>query len=192
LNAGNRVLEYHLFDHQPAIIATTYREELMNMERIGRYTATLTLALLLGAPLALSQTAAQPAEAMHHGMMHGQEHQGDMPAKCKAMMQKKQQRMQKCKMMDAKLDELVAAMNAATGQQKVDAMAAVLNELVAQRKAMRQMMMEMHDGMKCGMKKSCCHGKDDKHKCTMMHGKMKEKMESMEHGGEPAESASGK
>ncbi len=35
-----------------------------------------------------------------------------------------------------KLDELVARMNAATGEVKVDAIAAVLNELVAQRKEM--------------------------------------------------------
>ena len=35
-----------------------------------------------------------------------------------------------------KLDELVAKMNAATGEAKVDAIAAVVTELVAQRKAM--------------------------------------------------------
>jgi hypothetical protein len=39
-----------------------------------------------------------------------------------------------------KLDELVAQMNAATGQLKVDQMAAVLTELVAQQKAMHARM----------------------------------------------------
>lgn len=41
---------------------------------------------------------------------------------------------------DQKLEELVAKMNAAQGEAKVDAIAAVLNELVAQRKQMRQHM----------------------------------------------------
>jgi hypothetical protein len=36
-----------------------------------------------------------------------------------------------------KLDELAAGMNRAAGQEKVDAMAALLNEMVAQRRAMR-------------------------------------------------------
>lgn len=38
---------------------------------------------------------------------------------------------------EARLDELVAAMNAAQGSAKVDAIAAVVNELVSQRRAMR-------------------------------------------------------
>ena len=38
---------------------------------------------------------------------------------------------------DAQLDELVAAMNAAEGETKVDAVAAVVNELVAQRRTRR-------------------------------------------------------
>jgi len=38
---------------------------------------------------------------------------------------------------DARLDRLVSTMNKATGSRKVQAMAAVINELVAQRKTMR-------------------------------------------------------
>lgn len=56
---------------------------------------------------------------------------------------------------DARLDRLVSTMNQTTGNRKVQAMAAVINELVAQRKTMRtharQMMMGpdgmMGDGM---------------------------------------------
>ena len=44
---------------------------------------------------------------------------------------------------DARLDQLVQAMNGATGQKKVDAMAAVINEMVAQRKTMRGHMRHM-------------------------------------------------
>jgi hypothetical protein len=44
---------------------------------------------------------------------------------------------------DARLDQLVQTMNSATGQKKVDAMAAVINELIAQRKQMRGHMRQM-------------------------------------------------
>ena len=44
---------------------------------------------------------------------------------------------------DARLDHLVQAMNSATGEKKVDAMAAVINELIAQRKQMRGHMRQM-------------------------------------------------
>ena len=49
-------------------------------------------------------------------------------------------------MMDSlnhRLDSLVARMNRASGNQKVQAMAAVINELVAQRKAMQDRMHQM-------------------------------------------------
>jgi hypothetical protein len=52
------------------------------------------------------------------------------------------------KMMDsseARLDQLVRAMNQATGPRKVQAMAAVINELVGQRKMMRAHMRGMMD-----------------------------------------------
>ena len=51
---------------------------------------------------------------------------------------------------DARLDRLVSAMNKTTGSRKVQAMAAVINELVAQRKMMRMHAMQMmmgRDGM---------------------------------------------
>jgi hypothetical protein len=48
---------------------------------------------------------------------------------------------------DKKLDELVARMNAATGTAKVDAIAAVINELVTERTQMRNRMTTMQDRM---------------------------------------------
>ena len=51
---------------------------------------------------------------------------------------------------DARLDRLVSTMNKTTGSRKVPAMAAVINELVAQRKMMRMHAMQMmmgRDGM---------------------------------------------
>lgn len=55
----------------------------------------------------------------HHGPMHA-----DMRARMHAH--------------DLRLDELVAAMNAAEGEAKIDAVAAVVNELVAQRRTRRE------------------------------------------------------
>ena len=49
--------------------------------------------------------------------------------------------------LDRRLDSLVSRMNRASGNQKVAAMAAVINELVAQRKAMHGHMQQMHGQM---------------------------------------------
>ena len=49
------------------------------------------------------------------------------------------------KAMDTRLDEKLAAMNASKGDQKVEAMAAVIKEMVSQRKEMQEHMMKMHD-----------------------------------------------
>ena len=47
------------------------------------------------------------------------------------------------KEMDARLDAKVAAMDAATGEKKMEAMADVIKEMVSQRKQMREHMMKM-------------------------------------------------
>lgn len=48
--------------------------------------------------------------------------------------------------LNTRLDSLVDQMNRARGNQKVPAMAAVINELVAQRKAMQSRMHQMMEG----------------------------------------------
>jgi pyruvate/oxaloacetate carboxyltransferase len=60
-----------------------------------------------------------------------------------AMMANCQSMMAGMKANQDKLDDLVAKMNAATGQPKIEQMAAVLTELVAQQKAMRAHTMHM-------------------------------------------------
>jgi hypothetical protein len=63
--------------------------------------------------------------------------------------------MQMLDSLSARLDTLVSRMNRATGNSKVTAMAAVINELVAQRKAMQahmRQMMESREGMMQRMK----------------------------------------
>ena len=74
-----------------------------------------------------------------------------MKSECQAMMAKKQEMHAKMQAMDATLDKLVAEMNAAQGSKETDAlerpMLAVLNELVAQHKAMHAMRMGMDPAM---------------------------------------------
>lgn len=61
-----------------------------------------------------------------------------------AMMANCQTMMKGMKADQDKLDELVAKMNAATGQLKIEQMAAVLTELVARQKVMHAHMMHMN------------------------------------------------
>jgi len=72
------------------------------------------------------------------------------------MMAMHNQMMAEMKAMDASLDLKVAAMNAAKGREKMDAMAGVINEMVSQHKQMMGMHESMMKDMK-GMK-----GMDDK------------------------------
>ncbi|MGE5346021.1 MAG: hypothetical protein ACM3JH_08710, partial [Acidithiobacillales bacterium] len=90
------------------------------------------------------QTAPGMPSHMMGGSMMGQKAEGaSMMADCKAMMGERHAMMDKMKAMDAKLDSLVKAMNEARGSKKVEATAAVVDELVAQRKAMRETMESM-------------------------------------------------
>ena len=102
-------------------------------------------------PATATSPQATPATGPHHHGPAGATHRADMQAECKAMMAKRQEMQEKLKTMDATLDKLVAEMNAAKASKDVDAlerpMAAVLNELVAQRKASRSMMIEMETEM---------------------------------------------
>jgi hypothetical protein len=59
------------------------------------------------------------------------------------MMQTMQQRMQTMDSMNARLDTLLRQMNRASGNEKVTAMARVINELVTQRRAMQAHMHQM-------------------------------------------------
>lgn len=98
---------------------------------------------------------------------------GKMTMDCQQMMQAHQKMMEQMKATDARLDTLVQQMNGATGQAKVDATAAVVSELVTQRKTMHEgmdsmqakMMQHMMEHMQAG-------GADAMMKCPMMQ-KMK-------------------
>ena len=88
-----------------------------------------------------------------------------------SMMAHHKEMMAKMDAMDARLDDLVKKMDAAKGSKKADAVAAVVNELVAQRKQMREhmmtmmpeMMKHMMEHMRMGMMKGMME-------CPMMKG----------------------
>lgn len=103
------------------------------------------------APLQAAQAPQQsppPQHQQHHPEQSQKpQMQGKMTMDCQAMMAARQKTMEEMKAMDAKLDGLVQTMNSATGQAKTDATAAVVSELVAQRKTMRERMEKMQGGM---------------------------------------------
>ena len=101
--------------------------------------------------------------------------QAAMADKCKAMMADHQKMMADMKAADERLDGLVTKMNAATGQAKIDATAATVNEIVVQRKSMRDGMAGMQQGMMGHMMEHTQAGSDSTGMCPMM------KMGGMKH-----------
>lgn len=90
-----------------------------------------------------------------------------------SMMAHHKEMMAKMDAMDARIDELVKSMNAVKGSKKPDAVAAVINEMVAQRKQMREQMMamqpEMMKHMMAHMRMGMMKGMEDAMaKCPMM------------------------
>ena len=91
-----------------------------------------------------------------------------MAAKCQAMLADREKMMTEMKAADQRLEDLVAKMNAASGMEKADATAAVVNEMVTQRRTMRDGMMKMEGGMMGHMMEHMQAGKDSMAKCPMM------------------------
>jgi Skp family chaperone for outer membrane proteins len=128
-------------------------------------------------PAAAATGAQTPKASVHHRTGAKAGHDAEMKAECMAMMEKKQAMQAKVEAMDASLDKLVAEMNVAKTSKEVDAlekpMAAVLNELVAQRKVLHSMMMEMQSPMMGHMAHHMqMHGAKGAMECPMM--KMKD------------------
>lgn len=140
------------------------------------FTAQLFLILLLAAVMALPAAAAddglESEQHEHHAMsqQEGAPEQGTMMAMCQEMMSKRQQMMEKRQAMDEKLAELLDAVQSASGDAKVEAIEAVVEELVAQRRAMGSMMMEHHKAMMAHMMRHMDVGGMEM--CPMMKGMM--------------------
>ena len=89
---------------------------------------------------------------------------------CKAMMEHQKEAQAKLAEMDAQLQKRGDAMNTATGQAKVDAMAAVINELVTQRKTMHAEMEKRQSAMMEHMSAHMAAGGKMMADCPMMKG----------------------
>jgi len=127
---------------------------------------------VVGILLITSAAFAQQSATGSHQPMQMQSDQKMQPMNCEPMVQKMQS---SSKAMDDRLQPLIDEMNKAKGAAKIDRMAAVINELVTQRKQMREQMMammpqmmghmmqHMHSGMMSGMSHSMSG-------CPMMKG----------------------
>ncbi len=116
--------------------------------------AGIALALVGTAPVSSPSSAwaqEQPKDQMMPGMKMGQGKAAGMPPACQEMMAMRQSMRAEQASADAKLNDLVAKMNAASGPQKVDAIAAVVSEMVAQRQARHEKMATMQGKMKRAM-----------------------------------------
>lgn len=113
-------------------------------------------------------TGVQAQMQMHQPQQPQAKPAAEMSAKCKAMMAGHEKMMADTNVADARLDALVAQMNAASGEAKAVAAAAAVTELVAQRKAMRDGMMGMHQKMMGHTMEHMQAGKASMAMCPMM------------------------
>lgn len=139
----------------------------MTMQRVRWILSTV---LVLG--LAIAGHAQQP---QHEHQQTPAKAAADMSEKCKGMMGQHEKMMAEVKAADQRLDELVAKMNQASGQSRVDAVATVVTEMVTQRKTMRDRMMHMHHQMMGHMGEHMQAGAPSMAMCPMM------KMGGMQH-----------
>jgi hypothetical protein len=113
--------------------------------------------------LSVPVLAAQASQAQEH------EHAAaDMAAKDTAMMAARTTMTADMKAADQRLDALVLKMNAASGTGTTTAAAAVVTEMVTQRRAMRDSMMKMQDGMMAHMMEHMQAGMATMAMCPMM------------------------
>jgi len=122
--------------------------------------AVFMVGILMFASAAFAQ---QPATSSHQSMQMEMSSGQMKSMDCEAMMKHMQS---SSKSMDDRLQVLIDEMNRAKGSTKVDKTAAVINELVSQRKQMREhmmtmmpqmmghMMQHMQSGMMSGMSQS--------------------------------------
>jgi hypothetical protein len=141
----------------------------MRLKRFVTVVAAACAAVVISATPGVA--GQMPQGAGHAAMAQSKPQTGmpaDMAAKCQAMMAGQEKMMTEVKAADARLDDLVVKMNAASGMEKASATAAVVNEMVTQRRTMRDGMMKMQHGMMVHMMEHMQAGKDSMAMCPMM------------------------
>ena len=130
-----------------------------------------TIMAVCGAVAVSAVLAEQVAPTPHHAAADKAKPAPGMPAKCQAMVAEHEKMMADMKVADQRLDDLVSKMNTASGSDKVAATAAVVTELVTQRRAMRDGMMKMQHGMMGHMMEHMQADKGSTAMCPMMKSK---------------------
>lgn len=111
--------------------------------------STTIVCIAFAAAFGSTQSGASLAEARQESPAAQQAVQPQQPTMAD-MMKRHEQMMAEMKAADAKLDALVKDMNAATGDAKIAAVAAVINELVQQHRTMHSRMGQMDEMMMGG------------------------------------------
>ena len=114
--------------------------------RSRRFAAIAIMSLLAVAASTLAVRGSEGQEPHSHPAGATAPEGTSMMEKCQAMMARHEEMMQQREAMDAKLDGLVAAMKSAAGDDQAPVIAAVVEELVAQRRSMHGMMADHHAG----------------------------------------------
>jgi hypothetical protein len=112
--------------------------------------------------------AAQTPQEHQHAAADNAQPAPSMEARCQAMMAERNRIMTDMNTADQRLDDLVAAMNAASGMERMTATAAVVTEMVMQRRTMREGMMKMQEGMMSHMMEHMQAGAASMAMCPMM------------------------
>jgi hypothetical protein len=121
----------------------------MNMNRIVMALMTGCAAVVISAVPGFAAQATTPEH--QHAAMEKAKPASSMDAKCQAMMADHETMMTQMNAADQKLDGLVAKMNNASAAEMPAATATVVNEMATQRRAMRDGMMKMQEGMMAHM-----------------------------------------
>ena len=136
--------------------------------RIHKTVSALVAGCAVVVMSAVSGLAAQTPQEPHHAATDTAKPPSGMEAKDQAMMAEREKMMTGMKAADQRLDELVAKMNTASGMEKMTATAAVVTEMVTQRRTMRDGMMKMQDGMMSHMMEHMQAGAASMASCPMM------------------------
>ena len=105
---------------------------------------TVMLTALAAVVIAAAPVRAAQAPQEHQHATEQAKAQPDMMAKCQAMMAERDKMMAEMKTADERLDDLASKMNAASGDGNVDAIAAVVSEIVTQRRKKPQGLVEIY------------------------------------------------
>ena len=117
------------------------------MKRLTFFASTLLVFALAFSAGVLNLATGLAAQAPSP---QGSQSRGQTPSNMQDMMKMHEQMMAEMKAADSRLDALVKDMNAASGEAKVNAVAAVVTELVRQQKSMHDRMGQMHQQMMMG------------------------------------------